>query len=380
MPAYLAAALREATAVSAAETVLGDDAAGHRGSGHGDAWAPGAVPLGEAWDRLPEAAHRLGAVLPPSSGPIVARNTARFAAATVIAVGRGDPPRTVHLVHGVEPGQVAWPRTLVVMGEGTECTLVEEWLGPPTPGEALCVPVTEVLVGPGAHCRHVLIHRLGPEAILLAGCRAVVDRDAAYDASWVWVGGAWGKVALAVALQGPGASTRLSGCAVGRASQHMDLQTTQAHEAPATFSDCLHRTVVRDRARSVYAGLIRVAPAAQKTNAYVQNRNLLLSPTAKADSNPTLEILANDVRCTHGATAGPVDRDQLFYCQSRGIEPQAARELIVGGFLADVVGRLPLLGLRAAAQGWVAAALGMGVGPEGAGAVRTAADAAPADG
>ncbi|HUY98657.1 MAG TPA: Fe-S cluster assembly protein SufD [Verrucomicrobiae bacterium] len=355
-PGYLAEASAGAPAISQAEVILVDDAAGYRGCGPGARPRPGAGPVAVALPRAGGALARLGTVLPPRTGAVVAHNTARFASATLIEVRRGDPPATVHLVHGVEPGQVAWPRTVVLLGEGAECTVIEEWLSPPEPGAALVAPVTELVLGAGARCRHVLVQRLGPGGVLLASIRAELDRDATYEAGWILVGGAWSKVALEVALQGPGASARLSGCAAAGGTQHIDLQTTQAHQAPATTSDCLHRTVMRGRARSVYAGLIQVAPAAQKTNAYVQNRNLLLSPTAKADSNPTLEILANDVRCTHGATAGPVDRDQLFYCQSRGIEPLAARDLIVTGFLADVVDRLPLEGLRQAAWEWLAPA------------------------
>jgi len=355
LPAYLAEALAEAGAASGAEAVGVDDARGHLRAA---AWAgDGAEPFATALARDPGALARLGSVLAPGHRPTVAHNTARFAAGTLVEVRRGDRARTVHLVHGVEPGQVAWPRTLVVLEAGTECTLVEEWRSAEGEGSALLAPVTELVVGQGARLRHVLLHRAGPEVVALASSRAVVDRDGAYEAAWVLIGGSWSKVYLEVALRGPGSSARLRGCAVARGSQHVDLQTTQAHEAPAAESDLLHRTVVQGRARSIYAGLIRVAKGAQKTNAYVQNRNLLLSPTAKADSNPTLEILANDVRCTHGATAGPVDPDQLFYCRSRGIEGEAARDLIVGGFLADVLDELPLAPLRPAATAWVAAAL-----------------------
>ncbi len=343
---------RSAGLASGADHVLADDAGGHLIVAAG--WAE---PFAIAAARDPGALDRLGTVLAPTARPLVAHNSARFAAGTLVRARAGEPPQTIHLVHIARAGQAAWPRTLVELEPGASLTLVEEWLSADGTGPGLIAPVSELVVGAGARLRHVLVHRGDPQLVTLASSRAVVDRDGAYEVGWVLVGGSWSKIQLDVDLRGPGASARLRGCGLARGTQHLDLQTTQAHDAPATDSDLLHRTVVRDRARSVYGGLIRVAVGAQKTNAYVQNRNLLLSPTAKADSNPTLEILANDVRCTHGATAGPVDPEQLFYCESRGIEREAARELVVGGFLADVLDALPLSGLRSAAVDWVAATL-----------------------
>jgi Fe-S cluster assembly protein SufD len=136
------------------------------------------------------------------------------------------------------------------------------------------------------------------------------------------------------------------GLCLGDGKQHFDVQTLQDHIARGAVSDLLYRVAVAGQSRSVYAGLIRVEEGAQKTNAYVQNRNLLLSPVAKADSNPTLEILANDVRCTHGSTAGRIDDNHLFYCQSRGIGREQARRLIVEGFFADVIDSFPEGDLR----------------------------------
>ncbi len=362
LPAWLRAAARALPEAGLETLSLIDDAAG---SHPGAPAAPGASGSGlEVWplevalqERPGLVTAHLATVLAPGQRPFVALNTARFLGGSVVHVTRGtEATQVVHLLHGVGTGQAAFPRTLVVLEEGAACTIVEEWLGPAGADPALLVPVTEVVVGANARCRHVIVERTGAGAVLQASVRARVARDGRYEASWLLLGGAWQKTYLEVDLAGSGSSAQLSGLTYGGGDRHVDLQTLQAHLEPAATSDLLYRVAMRDRARSVYGGLIRVAPAAQKTSAYVQNRNLLLSPQAKADSNPTLEIEANDVRCTHGATAGPVDPEQLFYCEIRGIEREAARQLIVEGFFADVLDRLPAPPLRALGSQWLQAA------------------------
>ncbi len=142
--------------------------------------------------------------------------------------------------------------------------------------------------------------------------------------------------------QGPGAHSEILGILFGKDAQHFDFHTLQDHVSPHTGSDLLYKSALRDRSRSIYTGLIRIRKEAQKSDAYQANRNLLLSQGAKADSIPMLEIEANDVRCTHGVAAGPIDEEQAFYLMSRGLSPEQAESLIVEGFFHEVLRRIPL--------------------------------------
>ena len=149
-------------------------------------------------------------------------------------------------------------------------------------------------------------------------------------------------------LAGPGATSRVTGAYFADGDKHLDYDTFQDHIAPSTTSDFAFKGALRDAATAVWRGMIRVEPDAQKTNAYQENRNLLLSDRAHADSIPGLEIMANDVRCTHGATIGQVDREQLFYLMARGLSHAEAERLIVRGFFADILDRIELEPVREA--------------------------------
>ncbi len=149
-------------------------------------------------------------------------------------------------------------------------------------------------------------------------------------------------------LAGPGATSRVTGAYFADGQQHLDYDTFQEHIAPRTESDFAFKGALRDRASTVWRGMIRVENEAQQTNAYQENRNLMLSPKAHADSIPGLEILANDVRCTHGSTTGQVDREQLFYLMARGLSRQEAERIIVRGFFQDILDRIDLEPVREA--------------------------------
>ncbi len=298
-----------------------------------------------------------GTVAPPGLRKLISLNTVRTRGGACVHVGRGEQPAGyVRLLHGVSRGSASFPRTLIKLEEGASLTLVEEWLSPDA-DPSLLAPLVEVELARGAHLTHVIFQRCGDQSVLQSTVRAQVGQEARYDVRWNMLGAAWQKSYFEVLMLGEGSDTRLVGLCVGRQRQHYDVQTLQDHVARGAVSDLLYRVAVADRSRSVYAGLIRVEEGAQKTNAYVQNRNLLLSPQAKSDSNPTLEILANDVRCTHGSTAGRIDDTQLFYCESRGIEREQARRLIVEGFFADVVDSFPEGTLRECGRGLVLEAL-----------------------
>ena len=160
------------------------------------------------------------------------------------------------------------------------------------------------------------------------------------------VGGLFAKSNVEAFLRAPGATAEMLGLYFGNETQFIDHHTLQEHIAPHTTSDLLYKGVLADRARSVFSGMIRVHPGAQKTDAYQQNRNLLLSDDARADSIPNLEIGANDVRCSHGATVAPLDEDEVFYLQSRGIARPEATKIIVDGFFEPILLRIPLASIQ----------------------------------
>ena len=172
--------------------------------------------------------------------------------------------------------------------------------------------------------------------------RAHVGKDASLRSSAVALGGEYARLRSESLLTGPEAESDLLAVYFGDQSQMLDFRTLQDHAAPRTRSDLLFKGAVEDHARSVYSGLIRLRQEAQKANAYQTNRNLVLSEGAGAESIPNLEIEANDVRCSHASTVGPIDDDQLYYLESRGIRPEDAERLIVLGFFEDVFARLPI--------------------------------------
>ena len=200
--------------------------------------------------------------------------------------------------------------------------------------------MVELSVGEGATLRYVSSQDISESAWIFATQRAEVERDGRLDWTALGFGSARGKVRMETKLAGPGSEARVTGGYVGGAGQHLDYDTTQEHAAPNTTSDLAFRGVLGAGSTAVWRGMIKVDPGAQQTDAFQESRNLLLSTEAHADAIPGLEILANDVRCTHAAAIAQVDRDQLFYLTSRGLAPAEAKALIVEGFLESLVERL----------------------------------------
>lgn len=213
-------------------------------------------------------------------------------------------------------------------------------------GQAMHAGIVEMYVGKGANFRFVELQSWGEHVWNFSHERVHVDQDANLD----WIFGAIGshltKNFSEIDLIGQGATGRMSGFYFSDGVQHLDHDTQQNHLAPNTTSDLLFKGALRDESRSVWQGMIYVAPGAQRTDGYQANRNLLLSRKARADSIPGLEIMADDVRCTHGATVGKIDPDQVFYLRSRGIPYQEAERLIVEGFFDPIMQRIPFEGVR----------------------------------
>jgi Fe-S cluster assembly protein SufD len=300
------------------------------------------VPLAAALESHPELVEgRLGA-LAPADDPFVARNAASWSDGVLVHVPAGvrlAAPVRVEVPLTESGTAVAW-RTLIVLEEGAEAEVWEHCSSPGDEIDALLNSVVELHVGQGATLRYVSTQDVSERAWVFATQRAQVDRDGRLDWAALGFGSARGKVRMETKLAGPGSEARVTGGYAGGPGQHLDFDTTQEHAAPNTVSDLAFRGVLAAGATAVWRGMIRVDPGAQQTDAFQESRNLLLSPEAHADAIPGLEIEADDVRCTHAAAIAQIDRDQLFYLTSRGLDPGEAKTLIIEGFLESLVERL----------------------------------------
>src|SRR5438477_9478528 len=279
-----------------------------------------------------------------------AHNAALWEHGLLVVVPRGvvlEKPLYVRIANSVDGGSLFW-RLLVIAEEGSRFSLIEEYASARPDVAGYSNAVVELFVEQGAKLEYVSLQNLSQQTWHFASHHARVDRDAELD----WVAGGFGskkgKTRIQNDLAGPGATSRVTGAYFADAAQHLDYDTFQEHIAPNTTSDFAFKGALRDEASTVWRGMIRVERDAQKTNAYQENRNLLLSKSAHADSIPGLEILANDVRCTHGATLGQVDREQLFYLMARGLSRSEAERLIVRGFFQDALDRIELEPVREA--------------------------------
>jgi Fe-S cluster assembly protein SufD len=304
----------------------------------------GKAPEGVEFGPLPDDDERLGTLV-GADDKFTAHNAASWQSGLLVRVPKGvelDDPLYVRIVG--DDAATFW-RLLVVAEEGSRFSLIEEYT---SQAAGYSNGVVELFVEKGAKLEYVSLQNLSQETWHFATHRATVERDAELD----WVAGGFGsrrgKVRIHNDLAGQGATSRVTGAYFADGTQHLDYDTFQQHHAPSTTSDFAFKGALREEASVVWRGMIRVEEGAQKTNAYQENRNLILSADAHADSIPGLEILANDVRCTHGATISQVDRDQLFYAMSRGLTRGDAERLIVRGFFQDVLDRIDLAPVREA--------------------------------
>jgi Fe-S cluster assembly protein SufD len=299
--------------------------------------------LEEAAERDEEAVRRALAHVPVDGSKFTALWNALWRGGVFVHVPAGIEARVPVIAAYSAAGEQAavFPATVVVLEANASLTLVELQVSPAAQGTMLSDSVTVLHLGEGARLDYCLLQRWSAATWHLATHRAVLERDSRLRFFAATFGSRLQKAYWDALLEGPGADATLTGVCFGGGDQHLDHQSLQAHMAPSTHSDLLLKVAVRDRAQSVYGGLISVDRVAQKTDGYVQNRNLMLSRGAKASGIPMLEIQANDVRCSHGVTAGHIDDDQRFYAHSRGIEPEAADRMIVRGFMQDALDRCP---------------------------------------
>ena len=284
---------------------------------------------------------KLGSLVPVED-PFVARNEAGWRDGVLVHVPAGvrvTEPIRIEVPLEAAGAAVSW-RTLVVLEEGAEAEVWEHWSSPSDGIDAMLNSVVELSVGQAATLRYVNTQDISEDAWIFTTQRAEVERDGRLDWAALGFGSGRGKVRMETNLAGPGAEARVTGGYAGGRGQHLDYDTTQEHAAPNTNSDLAFRGVLAAGATAVWRGMIKVDPGAQQTDAFQESRNLLLSTDAHADAIPGLEILADDVRCTHAAAIAQVDKEQLFYLTSRGLEEAAAKGLVIEGFLEALVERL----------------------------------------
>lgn len=245
---------------------------------------------------------------------------------------------------GVDLGGVDLGHVLIVLEEGAEATVLAETAG--DDAASLHCGAIEVVVGKGAKLRYVSLQNWGAGTWHFAHQRGTVDRDGALQWTIGALGSRLAKVNQHVALVGEGADVQVNGVMFTEGKQHLSYHTLQHHRAQHCHSDLLYKGALQDHSQLVWRGMIKVDPGAQKTNAYQRDDNLMLSEQARADSIPGLEIEADDVICTHGATAGRVDDSQIFYARCRGLTRNEAVRMIVAGFFQQVFDRIMIESVR----------------------------------
>jgi Fe-S cluster assembly protein SufD len=290
----------------------------------------------------------LGSVVSERDGRMAALNMALWTGGIFVYVpANAQVTLPLHAFTWVDQDGVSiFPRNLIVAGPNSTVTLVDEGRSPDAV-TAMVQGVTEIVVGQNAHVNYVLLQQWGAGMTHITKQRTQLERDSTIINHSIALGGKILKASLETSLTGINAHAELSGVAFGEGDQRFDFDTVQSHVGEHSVSDLKFKAALKDRSQSVYWGLIEIKKSARGTDANQENRNLLLSDKARADSTPVLEIELFDIeRCSHGATVGPVDEDQLYYLQSRGIAYQDALNLLIEGFFAQIIERVPVEALR----------------------------------
>jgi Fe-S cluster assembly protein SufD len=281
----------------------------------------------------------LGTAVSPERGLFEALNAAAWSSGVVIRVPRGCA--LLEPIHVMVPvsSRLSVPRVLVALGDGADATVIERHVGG-APGQQV-VGVTELFGGRGSELRYVLSQEWSPGVRGHLTSRLELQREARALTVLHSFGGEQLKLDLGAKLVGEGAHSEIVGFALAGSGQHLDHRTEHRHRAPHTWSNIDLKLVLAEQARTAATGLIRIEEEAAQSEAYQELRNLLLSPDCRADAIPELEIMTNEVQCSHGATSSPVDAEHLFYLRSRGIPPADALRMVVRGFFETAIARLP---------------------------------------
>jgi len=312
------------------------------------------LPLTLAVEHHADLVHEhFGTVVDTSTDVFGALNDAGWTGGAFVYVPRNvrvDVPIVLTSVSDAE--KVALHRrVLIVLEEGAEAEVWEQNLSGTTDAETMLTSVVELRVGQNAKLRFVGAQDMNEKSWIFGSQRAEVARDGHLDWVTVGFGSGNGKVFTETLLAGEGSHAKVTGAYAPHARQHVDFHTLQEHGAANTTSDLAFRGILADRSSAVWRGMIKVDPGAQQTDAFQECRNLLLSKKAHADAIPGLEILANDVRCTHAAAIAQIDPEQVFYLQSRGLGDALAKRLVIEGFMAELVERFEEGPIREAMSG-----------------------------
>ena len=283
-----------------------------------------------------------------------AQNTANlFDAAVVIAPRNTAASAPVHLLFvATQPDINSYARTLVIVEEGSAVTFIEDYVAL-TDGAYLTNSVTELSLGANAQVHHIRLQRESQRAFHIARCALTQAQDSQYHSVSIAFGAEISRLDSTAQLRGTGVHCALDGLAHIAGQQVADTHTRIAHEQAHGVSRQLHKCIVADTAHAVFNGRVQVHPSAQKTDSAQSSRTLLMGPKAQVNTLPQLEINADDVRCTHGATVGQLDNEEVFYLQSRGLSPEAAHSLLTYAFAAEVIARIPIPSVRQQLQGAV---------------------------
>jgi Fe-S cluster assembly protein SufD len=291
--------------------------------------------------------EHLGSAVPMDADRLAALNGAMWTGGLFVYIPRGvrveAPLRVARWLP--ESGVAVFPRTLIVAEAHSHLAYVDEFGSPDFDEPALSLGAVEVIARDGADVQYVAMQQWGEGVRHLSIQRTIAGRDSNLDTLVVNLGASVARVDLAARLEGPGSRSDMLGLYFARGKQHFDHNTRQDHVSPQANSDLLYKGALYDQSKTIFRGVIRVFPNAQRTDAYQTNRNLLLSDRAEAVSLPNLEIEADDVKCSHGATVGQLDEEEMFYLRSRGLTRQAAERLVIFGFFGEVLDRLPLPGV-----------------------------------
>jgi Fe-S cluster assembly protein SufD len=316
--------------------------------------APKGVVIGSlaaALERQPEIVRQyLGHHAAADGNPFTALNAAFIADGAFVHVRRNvaleQPIQLIFISHGSAPAAVTHPRNLVVVEEGAQASVVEEYVGIGSRPYWTNV-VTELVIGDNAVVNTYRIQREREDAFHTATTQSWQGRSSVLTSVTLAFGSRLSRHDINARLDGEGAECTLNGLSILRGEQHVDHHTTLEHAKPHCPSWEVFNGVFDDRSRGVFNGRIIVRPGAQLTDSKQTNNNLLLSEDARADSQPQLEIYADDVKCTHGATLGPIDPNAMFYLRSRGLDVEVARNLLTYGFGAEILNSVADETLRA---------------------------------
>ncbi len=311
------------------------------------------VDLATAWTTAPDVVERIGTLVSTDTQAFTALNAAFMLDGAVVDVARDvKVERPIHLVFIADANAakgMMHPRNVIVVGRNAEATVIESYVST-TDATYLTNAVTEAVVGDGATLRHYKMQREGRRAFHVSTTEARQGRDSHFVSFSFAIGGALTRSNVYTTLAGAGCGATLNGLYMLDGEQHGDHQTQIIHAEPNCFSRELYKGVLDARSHGVFNGKVYVHPIAQKTDGKQTNNTLLLSDTAQIDTKPQLEIFADDVKCTHGATVGQIDRTALFYLESRGLGQTLARRLLTYAFAADVLETIEVVEVREALE------------------------------